>query len=68
MLSVTGTIVRAGTMMVDDERLDGIFIECSKPNIKAVSEIGLYNKRVYVFPDRRRGPRPKWETPEEVKR
>jgi hypothetical protein len=59
MMTITGTISRAGRISVDGIPLTGIFIECSGRDIVDISHAGLYNKRVTVRQDRR--------TPERVR-
>jgi hypothetical protein len=56
MSSITGTIIRAGTINVDGESLTGFFVECTGPDIRALSEKNLYNSRVRVTREDRRGP------------
>jgi hypothetical protein len=51
---MTGTLIRAGRMQVEDDMLTGVFIEMSGPEIMRLSRKGLYNKRVVVIIDRRR--------------
>lgn len=50
---ILGTITRAGTMRVDGEELTGFFVETTGPDIRSLSDQGLYNAQVIVTKDRR---------------
>jgi hypothetical protein len=53
MEHITGTIIRAGTMDVEGEKLTGFFVETTGPDIRSLSDQGLYNAQVIVMKDRR---------------
>jgi hypothetical protein len=47
-MPIIGTIVRAGTLVVDGEVLTGIFLECDWDTIRNVGKEKMYNARVMV--------------------
>jgi hypothetical protein len=64
---ISGIAVRIGDMIVNGEPVTGILVEASKDDLRKVKLEKIFGKPVVVVPERRTGPRPKWETPEEVK-
>lgn len=50
---IVGTIIRAGTMDVEGEKLTGFFVETTGPDIRNLDEQGLYMAQVIVMKDRR---------------
>jgi hypothetical protein len=64
---IPGIAVRIGDMIVNGEPVTGILVEAFKDDLKKAKLENIFGKPVVVIPERRIGPRPKWERPEEVK-